>query len=37
LGFGLIGAWVAIFFDMSLRLTSLFMRFSSGKWIKIKV
>lgn len=37
LGLGLVGAWIAIFFDMTLRLVLLFIRFSSGNWIKIKV
>jgi len=37
LGFGLIGAWIAIIFDQGLRLILLFRRFSGGKWIKAKV
>ena len=34
---GAIGAWVAMFIDQYLRLALMALRFSSGKWAKIKV
>ena len=37
LGFGLIGAWVAILFDQVLRLVLNFWRFAKGEWTKKKV
>ena len=37
LGLGLIGAWIALFFDQLLRLVLSFKRFSSGKWTTIKL
>ena len=37
LGFGVIGAWVAIVFDQLARLVMLFTRFARGKWIEAKV
>jgi Na+-driven multidrug efflux pump len=36
-GLGLIGAWIAISFDQSMRLLMLFTRFSRGKWIEKKL
>ncbi|MEG0692614.1 MAG: MATE family efflux transporter, partial [Oscillospiraceae bacterium] len=36
-GFGLIGAWIALFFDQLLRLLLSFKRFSGGKWTKIEL
>lgn len=36
-GLGVIGAWIAMLVDQYLRLTLMAMRFSSGKWAKIKV
>ena len=37
LPFGVIGAWVAMSIDQYLRLLFMFIRFSSGKWAKVKV
>ncbi len=37
LGFGLIGAWLALVFDQYLRLFLTMRRFSSGKWMNIKL
>lgn len=37
LGWGLIGAWVGLFFDQAIRLILNFARFNSGKWTKIEV
>jgi putative MATE family efflux protein len=37
LGFGLAGAWIAIFLDQAVRLVMLFIRFSGGKWIRTKL
>ncbi|MBP7401556.1 MAG: MATE family efflux transporter [Clostridia bacterium] len=34
---GLAGAWLAMLFDMILRLSACYWRFSSGKWFDIKV
>jgi putative MATE family efflux protein len=34
---GLIGAWVAIVFDQTIRLIMMFTRFSRGKWIEKKL
>ncbi len=36
-GLGVIGAWIAMLVDQYLRLVLMAMRFSSGKWSKIKV
>jgi Na+-driven multidrug efflux pump len=36
-GWGLHGAWYAIFVDQIVRLVLLFTRFSRGKWISISV
>ncbi len=37
LGWGLIGAWMSLLIDLSIRLTLTYRRFSSGKWSKIIV
>jgi len=37
LGVGLIGAWLALFFDQIIRLVMNFKRFSGGKWTKIEL
>ncbi|MEG0712968.1 MAG: MATE family efflux transporter [Niameybacter sp.] len=37
LGFGLIGAWLALLLDQTLRLILNIVRFSSGKWIHVKI
>ncbi|MBP3542774.1 MAG: MATE family efflux transporter, partial [Lachnospiraceae bacterium] len=37
LGFGLIGAWFALFIDIGTRLVLNYWRFSTGKWTTIKV
>lgn len=37
LGFGLIGAWCALFVDIGCRLVLNYWRFSTGKWTTIKV
>jgi putative MATE family efflux protein len=37
LGFGLMGAWIAIILDQAVRLGLLFFRFSGGKWIRAKL
>lgn len=37
LGFGLIGAWCALFVDIGLRLIINYWRFNTGKWATIKV
>jgi len=37
LGWGLIGAWIAIIFDQGARLVMLFTRFVRGKWAEIKL
>ncbi|HOP10593.1 MAG TPA: MATE family efflux transporter [Oscillospiraceae bacterium] len=37
LGWGLIGAWMSLLIDLSIRLTLTYRRFSSGKWSTIKV
>ncbi len=37
LDLGLVGAWCAMLFDMILRLSICYWRFSSGKWFGIKV
>ncbi|MGL6173778.1 MAG: MATE family efflux transporter, partial [Cellulosilyticaceae bacterium] len=37
LGLGLLGAWIALLLDQALRLLLNIIRFSSGKWINIKV
>lgn len=34
---GLVGAWLASLTDMIIRMTCVYIRFSSGKWTKIKV
>lgn len=36
-GLGLIGAWVALLLDQTLRLLLNIIRFSSGKWIYVKI
>jgi len=36
-GVGLLGAWVGFLVDQALRLYFTFRRFSSGKWVKIKL
>ena len=37
LGFGIIGAWVAVIFDQLARLIMLFSRFAGGKWLRVKI
>lgn len=37
LGLGLIGAWIALIVDQSMRMLLSFKRFSSGKWTKIEL
>jgi len=37
LGWGLIGAWVAIVFDQGARLVMLFTRFARGRWALVKL
>ena len=37
LGLGLIGGWAALFFDQYLRLILTSKRFSSGKWMSIRL
>jgi len=37
LGLGLVGAWIAVIIDQAARLVMLFLRFSSGKWIREKL
>ncbi|WP_138206444.1 MATE family efflux transporter [Haloimpatiens lingqiaonensis] len=37
LGYGLIGAWIAMTIDLLFRGTLLFFRFRSGKWQKLRV
>ena len=37
IGFGLIGAWVAVMVDQYTRLTLFYLRFRSGKWTKIEL
>ncbi|MGL5978759.1 MAG: MATE family efflux transporter [Erysipelotrichaceae bacterium] len=37
LGLGLIGAWIALFLDQVIRFSATFLRFKTGKWMKIKV
>ena len=37
LGWGLIGAWMSLLVDLSIRLMFTYRRFSSGKWAMIKV
>jgi len=37
LGWGLVGAWMSLLIDLSIRLTLTYRRFSSGKWSTIKV
>ncbi len=36
-GFGVVGAWIAMAVDQYLRLSLMALRFSGGKWAKIKV
>ncbi len=36
-GFGVVGAWIALFLDQSLRCVFSTVRFSGGKWTKIKL
>ena len=36
-GMGILGCWLAIFFDQCVRLVMLFRRFMSGKWMHIRV
>lgn len=36
-GLGLFGAWAASIVDMTVRVTAVYSRFHSGKWMKIKV
>ena len=36
-GLGLIGAWIALLLDQSMRFISAFSRFLGGKWTKIKL
>lgn len=36
-GLGLIGAWIALLLDQSMRFISVFLRFLGGKWTKIKL
>jgi Na+-driven multidrug efflux pump len=37
LGLGLIGAWIGLFVDQILRMSLGYARFSSAKWINIKL
>ena len=37
LGFGIIGAWVAVIFDQLARLIMLFSRFAGGNWLKVRI
>ncbi len=37
LGFGLIGAWVTLFLDQTLRFVANFVRFLSSKWMQIEL
>ncbi|SDN11116.1 MATE family efflux transporter [Acetanaerobacterium elongatum] len=37
LGLGLLGAWFSLMFDQVTRLTLNYLRFSRGKWTKIKI
>jgi len=37
LGWGITGAWFAVFFDQTARLVMLFTRFVRGKWTTAKV
>lgn len=37
LGYGLVGAWIAMTIDLIFRGTLLFFRFRSGKWQRVKV
>jgi putative MATE family efflux protein len=36
-GLGVLGAWLGILFDQIVRLTLVFHRFLSGKWMRIKI
>jgi len=36
-GYGLRGAWIAMVVDLYLRGLLLFLRFSGGKWKRVKV
>ncbi|MBQ4515791.1 MAG: MATE family efflux transporter [Clostridia bacterium] len=37
LGWGLIGAWIGLTADQTIRIFAMFFRFKSGKWTKMKV
>jgi Na+-driven multidrug efflux pump len=37
LGYGLIGAWMAVFVDQLVRWLFVYMRFRTGKWKYIKI
>ena len=37
LGFGLVGAWVTLFLDQTLRFVANFVRFLSSKWMQIEL
>ena len=37
IGWGLVGAWVAVLVDQYMRLGLFFMRFRSGEWTKIEL
>lgn len=37
IGLGLIGAWIGLLVDQLVRFTFSWLRFSSGKWMKIKI
>ncbi len=37
LGLGLVGAWVSLALDLSVRVVLVFTRFAKGKWVDIKI
>jgi putative MATE family efflux protein len=37
LGYGLLGAWIAVFGDLVLRMVFALVRFSRGKWVAVRV
>lgn len=37
MGWGVIGAWIAVFVDQTMRLVINFIRFKGGKWTKIEL
>jgi len=37
MGYGLVGAWIAVFFDQFVRWGFVYMRFKTGKWKYVKI